>query len=112
MIGCVENTIRDQFRLTVTTPRETFVAKPINDKLEWEWTRENGFPRLTLKTNLIFSDSKQNDSLDFTKLYGFERRKERCEKFYIEIERFYKETPALFYSRSEERRVGKECRCR
>jgi len=97
MIGCVENTIRDQFRFTITTPRETFEAKPINDKLEWEWTRENGFPRLTLKTKLVFSDSKQNDSLDFTKLYGFERRKERCEKFYIEIERFYKEVPALFY---------------
>lgn len=96
-VGCVENTIRDQFIFTVITPDETFIAKPINDRLEWSWSWVDGFPRLSLDTRLVFADSKQNGSTDFSKLYIYERAKKRCEKIYVEIQRVYKGQAVLFF---------------
>jgi len=97
MEPCREVLIMNQFRFNVTTPEETFVAAPINSEIKWNWELEDGFPVMNLGTKLVFQDSTQNDSLDFSKLYTLERSKRRCEKIFLTVDGFDKGVQFNFF---------------
>lgn len=82
-------TISENYKFYIEIPGLGNVeAFPVNDKLSWEWKKEDKqhFLRKDLTTKLIFMNNAKLSIQDFNRLYQLERAKDRCNKIKVTIQ--------------------------
>lgn len=85
-MACRVHTIKDLFKFTITADGGSWTATAMNNEIVWKWSWKYGFPIKNIETQLRFVDSSREQLDDFTRLYEFERSRERCMKIELEVD--------------------------